>query len=227
MMNSTNSLQQKAYDYIRENILSMEYQPGDFITDSKIADELKISRTPVREACQRLEYEGLLFSESRRGWRIYSLTIKDIDNIFDLKCEIEGLIARKAAMCQDKDEEYRNTLQDLINQMKVASVNDDLVAWLIVDTSIHHLLYIMAQNDRAERYINNLNDQWHRLRSGYIKMIGRFERSTEEHEKFINAIINGDPDEADKAMQEHLNNVREGLLKILVTMILPYARQGL
>ncbi len=225
MMNSTNSLQQKAYEYIRENILSMEYQPGDFITDSKIAAELKISRTPVREACQRLEYEGLLFSESRRGWRIYSLTIKDIDNIFDLKCEIEGLIARKAAMCQD--EEYRNTLQDLINQMKVASVNDDLVAWLTADTSIHHLLYIMAQNDRAERYINNLNDQWHRLRSGYIKMIGRFERSTEEHEKFINAIISGEPDKADKAMQEHLNNVREGLLKILVTMILPYARQGL
>jgi DNA-binding GntR family transcriptional regulator len=224
-MNSTNSLQQKAYEYIRQNILSMEYQPGDFITDSKIAEELEISRTPVREACQRLEYEGLLFSESRRGWRIYSLTIKDIDNIFDLKCEIEGLIARKAAMCEDA--ELRNTLQELINQMKEASVDDDLETWLETDTSIHHILYVMAQNDRAERYINNLNDQWHRLRSGYIKMIGRLENSTEEHEKFVTAIINGKPDEADKALQDHLNNVRDGLLKILVTMILPYARKGL
>lgn len=224
-MNSTESLQQKAYDYIRENILAMEYQPGDFITDSKIAEELEISRTPVREACQRLEYEGLLFSGSRRGWRIYSLTIKDIDNIFDLKCEIEGLIARKAAMCPDA--ELRNTLKDLSKQMKEASINNDLEAWLKTDTAIHHILYVMAQNDRAERFINNLNDQWHRLRSGYIKMIDRLEDSTEEHDKFVTAIINGEPDEADKALQGHLNNVREGLLKILVTMILPYARKGL
>jgi DNA-binding GntR family transcriptional regulator len=203
----------------------MEYKPGDFITDSKIADELNFSRTPVREACQRLEYEGLLFSESRRGWRIYSLTIKDIENIFDLKCEIEGLIARKAAMCQDMD--HRKTLQDLIKKMKEASSNDDIDTWMKTDTSIHHQLYVMAQNDRAERYINNLNDQWHRLRSGYIKMRGRLDTSTKEHEKFVNAIIDGEPDDADKAMQEHLNDVREGLLKILITMILPYARNGL
>jgi DNA-binding GntR family transcriptional regulator len=203
----------------------MEYKPGDFITDSKIADELNFSRTPVREACQRLEYEGLLFSESRRGWRIYSLTIEDIENIFDLKCEIEGLIARKAAMCQNTD--HRKTLQDLINNMKEASSNDDIDTWMKTDTSLHHLLYVMAQNDRAESYINNLNDQWHRLRSGYIKMRGRLDHSTKEHEKFVNAVINGEPDEADKAMQEHLNDVREGLLKILITMILPYARNGL
>jgi DNA-binding GntR family transcriptional regulator len=225
-MKSTNdSYKQQAYEFVRQKILTMEYKPGDFITDSKIASELNFSRTPVREACQRLEYDGLLISGARRGWQIYSLTIEDIDNIFDLKCEIEGLIARKAAMCQDTN--HKKALQEILREMKEASENDDIDSWLKSDTSLHHLLYVMANNDRAERYINNLNDQWHRLRSGYIKMMGRLDSSTKEHEKFITAVINNNPDEADKAMQEHLNDVREGLLKILVTMILPYARNGL
>ena len=220
-----NNCQQQAYEYVRNKILAMEFMPGETITDSRVASDLSISRTPVREAFQRLENEGLLISELRRGWRVYSMSLKDIDDIFDIKCEIEGLIARKAAM--DQNEEHHQVLQDILKRMKVASNDDDLETWMELDASLHHLLYVMAQNERAERIIRNLNDQWHRLRRGFIKMSGRLDVATNEHELVISAIIAHDADRAEQAMQEHLNDVRHGLIKVLVAMILPYARDGL
>jgi DNA-binding GntR family transcriptional regulator len=225
MTETGDTYQQQAYSYVRDKILSMEFKPGDRVADSSIASELNISRTPVREALQRLEIEGLLSSKVRRGWKVTSLTIKDIEDIFDLKCEIEGLIARKAAICEDDDN--RKALKDLLNGMKEASSINDIDSWIEIDASLHHLLYVMAQNERAERIINNLNDQWHRLRTGFIKLQGRLDRATDQHEKVVLAILDCDPARADAAMHEHLNDVRKGLLQVLVTLILPYARNGL
>lgn len=224
-MTTSDTYKQQVYDYVRCKILSMEYHPGDFITDSQVANELNISRTPAREAFQRLENEGFLIPEARRGWRIYSLTIKDIEDIFDLKCEIEGLVARKAAM--EQNEEHIQTLRSYLNRMREASINDDIATWIEMDASIHHLFYEMAQNERAEKIIKHLNDQWHRLRKGYINLRGHLDLATDEHEKIINAVINGNSEEAEMAMMTHLNSVRQGLMKVLVTMILPYARDGL
>jgi DNA-binding GntR family transcriptional regulator len=221
----TNKCQQQAYEYVRKKILSMEFMPGEYITDSRVASELNISRTPVREAFQRLENDSLLISEVRRGWRVYSMSLKDIDDIFDIKCAVEGLMARKAAM--DQNEEHHQILQDIIQQMRKASNEDDVETWFGLDASLHHLLYVMAQNERAERIIRNLNDQWHRLRRGFIQLRGRLDIATDEHDRVISAITNHDPDRAEQAMQDHLNDVRRGLMKVLVAMILPYARDGL
>ena len=127
-MSTSDTYRQQVYDYVRKRIIAMEYRPGDFITDSQVAKELRISRTPAREAFQRLENEGLLIAEARRGWRIYSLTIKDIEDIFDLKCEIEGLVARKAAM--EQDEEHHQLLRAYLHQLREASRNDDVTSWM-------------------------------------------------------------------------------------------------
>ena len=225
MTSINQSYQQQVYNYVRNKILMMEYHPGDYISDSQVANELNISRTPAREAFQRLEIEGLLISEARRGWRIYSLTIKDIEDIFDLKCEIEGLVARRAAM--EHNEEHHQTLRSYLNRMREASQNNDVATWIEMDSSLHHLFYLMANNDRAEKIIKQLNDQWHRLRKGFINLQGSLDTATSEHEKIASAVLHGDAEGAELAMQTHLNNVRQGLLKVLVTMILPYARNGL
>jgi DNA-binding GntR family transcriptional regulator len=225
MTTLNHSYQQQVYNYVRNKILTMEYRPGDYISDSQVAKELSISRTPAREAFQRLEIEGLLISEARRGWRIYSLTIKDIEDIFDLKCEIEGLVARRAAL--GPSEEHHQTLRNYLHRMQEASQNNDVATWIEMDSSLHHLFYLMAHNDRAEKIIKQLNDQWHRLRRGFINLQGSLESATSEHENIANAVIAGDANAAELAMQTHLNNVRQGLLKVLVTMILPYARNGL
>ena len=91
------TFQQQTYDYVRSQIINLGFKPGEFITDAQIAEKLTISRTPVREAFQRLEKEGLLVNEARKGWRVYMLDLEDINEIFDLKIAIECMLVKKAA----------------------------------------------------------------------------------------------------------------------------------
>lgn len=216
--------QQQAYEYVKSKILTIGYKPGEMISDSQIARELDVSRTPVREAFCRLENEGLLINDGRRGWRIFSLSLEDIHEIFDLKVVVEGMLARKAARCQDQ--KLRQTLQEALSRMQDANQAVDADGWLQADFALHDILFKMAGNERAIRVVENLNDQWHRVRIGFAAMRGRMQNSTREHEDLVAAILSSDPDAAEAEMQSHLNAVREELVRLLVDMVFPYVEEG-
>ncbi|MBN1286380.1 MAG: GntR family transcriptional regulator [Anaerolineae bacterium] len=221
---STTTYQQQAYDFVKRQIMNLGYRPGEYITDSLVAQALNISRTPVREAFHRLENEGLLINEARRGWKIYTLSLEDIHEIFDLKEVIEGLAARQAAACQD--EQLRQALQDALARMKDAIAVGDSAGWMRADFELHDVLFEMAGNVRAQRIVQNLNDQWHRVRIGFLAMEGRIDRSVGEHEAFIVCILNGDGAGAERAMRMHLNQVRAELVRLLVNVVLPFVENG-
>ena len=224
MPNSNTTFQQQAYDYIRRQIISLGFKPGEYVTDTEIAGHLNISRTPVREAFYRLEKEGLLINEARRGWKIYTLSLEDIHEIFDIKEVIEGMVARKAASCQD--ERMRSELRETLENMQAAADAGEPEAWLKADFLLHDILFQMAGNERANRIIENLNDQWHRVRIGFVALQGRTKHSAAEHQLFVESILAGNGDEAEKRMRTHLNRVREELVHLLVTMVLPFVEEG-
>jgi DNA-binding GntR family transcriptional regulator len=224
MGNTKSTFQQKAYDYIKSQILNLGYKPGMVITDTQIAAELKISRTPVREAFHRLENEGMLTSEAHRGWRVYTLSLDDIHEIFDIKVVLEGMLARNAAECED--EKLRTTLENSLEKMIEATENKDPEDWYDADVLLHDTLFEMNSNDRAYRIISNLNDQWHRVRIGFAALEGRMERSTKEHIAFVQAILARDGDEAEHQMRIHMNNVREELVRLLEKLVLPFVEEG-
>jgi len=216
--------QQQAYEYIREQIITLSLKPGEYITDALVAERLKISRTPVREAFQRLEKEGLLINESRRGWRVYMLDLEDIHEIFDLKITIEGMLVRKAAECAD--EELRGDLAAALAEMRQAAEAADSAIWLQSDIHLHNILFLMANNERAENIVANLNDQWHRLRLSYVALQGRTQKSIAEHEAFVQSVLAHDPDEAERRMQEHLARVCDDLIQLVVKVIMPFTSRG-
>jgi len=225
MNNSNMTYPQVAYDFVKGQIVNLRYKPGEYITDTQIAGQLSISRTPVREAFLRLEKEGLLVYELRRGWKVYTLTLKDIHEIFDIKLAVEGMVARKAAECQD--EALRSELKSILETMETAVEADDPDSWLQADICLHAILYQMAGNERANRIISNLNDQWHRIRVGFIALHGRTRRSTSEHRSFIESILAGKGEEAEQKMRAHLSLLREELVRLLVAVVLPFADDGI
>lgn len=159
MIKTITTYQQQAYDFVRQQILNMGFKPGEFITDTQIAGKIGISRTPVREAFHRLEKEGLLVNEVNRGWRIYYLSLADIHEIFDIKEAVEGMVARNASACQN--EVLRDELRRALGEMAEAAKGEDTEAWLSADLRLHTVLFSMAENERARRIVDNLNDQWH------------------------------------------------------------------
>jgi DNA-binding GntR family transcriptional regulator len=217
--------QQRAYDHVKRQIMEVEIKPGAFITDTSIASELDMSRTPVREAFRRLEREGLLIYEARRGWKVYSLTLKDIHEIFDIKVEVEGMVARQAAACRDQT--LREELKATIQRMRLAADGNDIDAWIKNDPWLHAIIFAMGGNQRARRIVENLNDQYHRVRVGFVARTERIRRSIVEHEAFVDAILSGDGETAEKLMREHQNLLRQELVHLLETMVMPFVEDGI
>jgi DNA-binding GntR family transcriptional regulator len=221
---SATTYQQQAYDFVKAQIMNLDLKPGQYVTDSQVADDLGISRTPVREALRRLEQEGLLINQARRGWKVYALSLDDIHEIFDIKVSLEGMIVRRAAECQD--ESLRSDLRDAVERMKRAATVDDSDTWQEADFQLHQVISVMAANERAASIIQNLNDQWHRVRIGFVAMQGRIERSNAEHEAIAASILANDGEEAERLMHIHLNNVRQELVRLLVNLVLPFVEEG-
>jgi DNA-binding GntR family transcriptional regulator len=221
---SATTYQQQAYDLVKARIMNLDLKPGQYVTDNQIADELSISRTPVRDALRLLEHEGFLISEARRGWKVYSLSLEDIHEIFDIKVALESMITGQAAECDD--EKKRAALRQAMERMKQAAAVNDHEAWRQADVELHGTLFSMCSNERAARIIQNLNEQWWRVRIGFLAMQGRIERSNPEHEAIVESILAGDNQEAERLMRIHLNNVREELVRLLVNLVLPFVQEG-
>lgn len=212
---------ESAYEQIKELILSMEFKPGDIVSENRMAQRLGISRTPVREALKKLEQEGLVIASNRRK-RVYVLTVKEVREIFDLKKVVEGSIARWAA--ERGSEEEVGKLQAIIEEMgKIAEGKPEdpseqeewKHAWLEADKGYHEQLFAMAENQRAAQLIRSLNTYWHRLRLGIVAIEGRIEISQAEHRKITEAIVRRDPDAAEKAAVSHLENLKNMLVNIM------------
>jgi DNA-binding GntR family transcriptional regulator len=110
--------------------------------------------------------------------------------------------------------------------MHHAADADDPDAWQEADFQLHRIISAMGANERATRIIQNLNEQWHRVRIGFLAMQGRIERSNPEHEAIVENILSGDGQEAERLMHIHLNNVREELVRLLVNLVLPFVQEG-
>jgi DNA-binding GntR family transcriptional regulator len=212
---------EEAYETILDQILTLQIKPGEAVTEIALSDRLGIGRTPVREALKRLEQEGLIVTHNQRK-RVYILSIREIEEIFDLKTAIEGSIARWATE-RGTDAQFADLqrIQDALDGFRAARETDDkaeeawLTDWLDLDRGLHAHLFQMAENHRAEGVIKNLNVQWHRLKVGILAMEGRIDRTVAEHQKFVEAILARDPAAAEQAMAEHLQNLKRELVKLL------------
>ncbi|HEX9014954.1 MAG TPA: GntR family transcriptional regulator [Chloroflexota bacterium] len=216
----TTRLQEKAYQFVKEGILNRQFKPGSYLTDGQVAAELSMSRTPVREALRLLGYEGLVTSRARRGWQVNSLSLKDIQEIFDIKETLEAMLAKKAAECED--EQKRRQLAQIMERMRKSAAASDDEGWRDADVDLHRLLLAMAGNARGSRIVCDLNDQWYRLRLGLIAMHGRLERSNQEHDEVVKMVLARDGAGAEQRMRDHLHNLREELERLLQHVIMPY-----
>ena len=196
-------------DAIRRGIL----QPGERIMESQLAEELGVSRTPVREAIRKLELEGYVVMMPRRGTYVANMSIRDINEIFEIRTALESLSNGLAAEHITDDElEHLQRLLVIIGE-NIKSGNMDK----IVDTDIefHDLLYHAARNGRLVGIISNLRDQLTRFRTLSMSYPGRLEATLEEHKAIVEAIAAGDGKAARKAAEKHMENSEKTLLKAM------------
>ena len=199
-------LREKIADIIRTDIIRGVYRNGERLVEPKLAKTLGISRTPIREALRQLEGEGFIEIVPRRGAVVKELTIKDIDDLYAIKANLEGLAARQATVNLTDDQ-----IEILININKkfrdYSEKNPGVPDEHHKDNIDFHNVFIAASgNEKLVDILDGMSKNFQRLKSMLMSDAGRAANAVKEHKKIIDAFISRDPDLAEKTVREHINS---------------------
>ena len=201
------SLNQKAYAEIRRRILNGELSAETPLSEYQLAEELELSRTPVREAVKRLEREGLVQSIPNRGTFVAELTARDISEIYQVREQLEGFAARIAA--ESMSDESIRKLEEEIRILNTLAADGRLVEVVDSDIRLHKHIVASTQNSRLITLLETLDDQMHRVRALFPQSSQWLDTTLEDHANIVNAIKARDGEAAEKAMKAHLRSARE------------------
>ncbi|MDH4208862.1 MAG: GntR family transcriptional regulator [Anaerolineae bacterium] len=203
------SLKDQAYSAIKDAILSLKLKPGDALVENELAEQLGISKTPVRTALQELEREGLVTKVLYKGTYVREITPRDVREIFQLRAVLEGLAARLAAPALEESD--LALARESVRLMEAALQAGDRSSASQSGARLHSLLLRKADNERLHLIWNNLDDQTERFRLMSDRISGRLEKSVGEHRGIVEALEQRDPQLAEQRVREHLHSVLEEL----------------
>lgn len=208
-MNETKSVQSDAYSLILEAIDVGTYKPGDRLVESELAERFGVSRTPVREALQRLETQSLLTRDGR-SLIVASLDHNQLAELYVVRAELEGLAARLAA--RHATEEEVRVLRSMVAEDQ-ALLNDPQ-ALSRANRRFHKQVHLASHN----RYLVQQLDLVHRsmalLASTSLAAEGRGAAALAEHHAIVEAIAAGDGNAAYEALRAHISLAFETRLKL-------------
>jgi DNA-binding GntR family transcriptional regulator len=206
-------LRKQVYKVLREAILKGELMIGEKITEMEIADELSVSRTPVREAFRMLEQEELINIIPQQGVFVAGVeTEKEIDDIFQLRAELEGLAAYLAA--EKINEEQKASLKEYTKELEECIKNNDQRGCIRVDIAFHRIIKEASNNKWLEKFLDTLFEQATRFRSSSFSRKGRMHEFLSEHMELADAINSGDSDRARKCAEDHIKAAWDSIITV-------------
>jgi DNA-binding GntR family transcriptional regulator len=202
------SLRDRAYDEIRDAILSGRLDPGARIKERDVAAQMGVSTTPVKEALRRLEQEGLVVSQPRRGAVVSPLVSTPATEILELRADLEGLAARLAAL-KMTEEEKATLARQCDDGARDAPSSSKASQERAVDTAtaFHRTIHIGCRNAFVVKFLETIAPFDRTLRRQAILNVREWPRDQEEHRAILEAIQQGDADTAERVMHEHIVRV--------------------
>ncbi len=207
------SLVEQAYQAIRGRILDNVYPPGHQALESDLADQLGISRTPVREALIRLHKEGLVEVVPRHGMRVLPVSPADMAEIYTVLTALECAAAELVAARGPGERELK-PLTEATRDMDRALKADDLDAWAAADERFHRTLAELAGNRMLLETIGNFWDRAHRARMVTLRLRPKPVNSTREHTLLVERLRAGDAGGAVEVNRAHRARASRELLDL-------------
>ncbi len=208
------SLADQVFEKLEKDILTEVYAPGEILSESRLSEDMKVSRTPIRDALVRLEEEHLLDVTSK-GARVVGMNMQDIDDIYDIRMHIEGLAARKAA--ELATEEGLQAMRKCLDEQEFHISRQDHEGVQAMDSRFHSILYEICGSPILRYTLEPLHRKLIKYRQVSITVPNRAERSLKEHRGVYEAIARRNPDESEKRMVEHIrsawDNIRQSTRK--------------
>ncbi|MFA7468551.1 MAG: GntR family transcriptional regulator [Desulfotomaculaceae bacterium] len=203
-------LREIVFEVLKDAIINGKLKPGERLMEIQLAEELGVSRTPVREAIRKLELEGFLVIVPRKGAYVAGISFKDIADVFEVRAALEALAAGLAA--ERVTEAGLDELERSLVQIAELSDSDDLGSVVERDTSFHDVIYKASRNQCLVQIVSNLKDQIQRFRAASLARPGRTKIAIHEHRKIVEAIADRNVELAQTLAREHIENAEQVML---------------
>ncbi|WP_248926939.1 GntR family transcriptional regulator [Paenibacillus hamazuiensis] len=207
-------IRDKVYQYIKQAIVQGVYKSGERIIERELADQLNVSRTPIREALFRLESQGFVKTLPRKGVVVSKLSPEEIIEIFTILSALESLAMKMAA--QKADASQREELTQIIQSIDRSLAKNDFAP---EDKNYHFeindVICRAAQSPRLTQMLDGLSDYIRAFATLGYELPGRLRKAMEEHRDLASAVRNGEAELAESLTKIHLENSKRAYLEAL------------
>jgi len=207
----------QAYERLRREIVACRILPGAQLTETELMDRFGLGKASLRVALQRLSQEGFVRSQPRHGYRVVPVTVKDVEEIFDLRIQLEPFAARMAAGRVDRAQLER--LEQACRVKVSADVGNQIDFFLEANRSFHMAIAAASRNGRLVRTLSGLLDEMTRLVAlgfGVQKVRPGID---DDHNLLIEYLSAGDAAAAEGVARRHVETFREMTLeKVLASL---------
>jgi len=210
--NHTGLLREKAYHTIKRAIVTGEYESNSILYESTTAKLLEMSRTPIREALMRLSEEGLVKNLPNNGFLVTAVTLKEIDEIFDLRLCLEKYVIEE--MIDNDAQIDLSEVEKHIKEQEAALEKNDYWASFEANHKFHIKLVDLAKNDTLTKVMQGLRDK--PIQSGFraLRRKANLSEAIVEHKAIIDALRNRDKVRAIAEIRRHVLNAKKRTLGI-------------
>ena len=198
------SLSARVFHTIRENILSGKYATDEELKEKTIGEELGVSRTPVREALRQLELEGLVTIIPNKGAYVVGISQKDMQDIYEIRCRLEGLCAKWAA--RNISKEQLDELEENIYLSDFHATKGNWEQVVELDNKFHEVLYLASGSKELRHVLSDFHHYVQRVRKVTLATAERAKGSNDEHRKIVEALKQHNEEMAENLANEHIMN---------------------
>jgi GntR family transcriptional regulator of gluconate operon len=211
---ASRTLADRAAEMLRERILAGDFASGDRLVEARVAQQLGISRGPLREALKQLAAEGLVREEPRRGTFVSTPTAEAVREAYDLRAAIEAKAAR--LVIANADRAAIQSLRRAADRIDAASRAGDLQAVVRTDYEFHETLCRASGNHRLlDAFVRNASVLRILLRLEGERFYHSLDEVSKQHRELLSVVESGDAAAADAAVTEHLESARDRLMRHL------------
>ena len=200
-------LREIVYEELKRQIMIGEIPPGTRMMEVELADDMGVSRTPIREAIRKLEKEGLVSIEPRRGAYASEISIKDMVDVLEVREFLEGMAAGLAS--KRITEEETEAIKHAVEAYRDAVESGNTEEIIREDEIFHKLIVDCSGNKTLIQMINQVQELALRFRYIYYEDFSRYQNMPNEHQEILDAVLTGDPETARKVADEHVLRLKE------------------
>lgn len=198
---------------LREAIITGNLKPGERLMEIRLANELGVSRTPVREAIKKLEQEGLVVMRARKGAVVAPINEKDVREVLEIRKALESLACRLA--CSKAGADKIRQLRSINKVIARAVKDEDIILISEKDVEFHDVINSMTENEHLVSILKTIKEHIFRYRLEFIKDMPDRNVIVEEHNRIIDAIAAMDVDTAELEIGKHIDSQENYIIMTL------------